>query len=428
YLTKVDTIAIDDLLDAIAMAFRPDLQRRASRAEDNRAKKDKLTMPPWMRTNDQLRPRREGESPEEIKARGIEMLTSMFPRWEKESLLLILEVHNYVIDETITTVLRMEEEEEEESKRLNRIKTLSKESHYVPKYPIPDDFLRVPGEELDHDSESEDSIRESIDEFDPFATLSSSRTLTSADSKIAEDDGTVYGKEFDSATDDTVKTIEYQDDIPIVTPNVKMTNFIDPNATPESLQQKKTRPKSRTDNLFAQLTVIKRSKLDIVGAEDRIRHREPHRVLDCLNKASALYRNGVISNYELETLRSLILCKMQPSKMLMDSSVNMNSETITDHEWNCLVFKSKDIRQALSIRIIKTLMVSQHAEYEIRTNDLETGVVVVTRKRFRELYKLHRKLCPLSTRISSFPFPTRHSVSKKEDLRLAAERQPQLEE
>ncbi|OQR89721.1 hypothetical protein ACHHYP_06095 [Achlya hypogyna] len=434
----------DKLIDS--MAFRPGegsaSQRRKS--EDAKARVSKLQLPPWIRSSgDQLksalRKRSDStcslESREEIKSRSVAMLKSIFPSWEEGSLVTILEAHEYVIDETITTVLRMEEEEEAASKRQSFLEPM-RERKYIPKHPLPDDFLRVPG--YNHcdecDADQDDAGRESMDDFD----MSSSRTLLSMDSTIAEDDGTVYGKEFQRAEgeDDEDKTAPATPSevlacllsSPHATQAPTLQTFVDPNATPEVLQQKKTRPKSRTDTLFSQLTVIKRSKLDIVGAEDRIRHREPHRVLDCLSKASVLYRNGLISNHELEALRSLILSKMQPSKLLLDSTVNMGAETITDHQWNCYVLKCKGLRQALSIRIIKTLVVGQHTEYEIRTNDLETGVVVVTRKRFRELYKLHRKLSPLSTRVSSFPFPTRHAVAKKEDWRLATQRQPQLEE
>ncbi|KDO27983.1 hypothetical protein SPRG_07260 [Saprolegnia parasitica CBS 223.65] len=424
-------LAIDQIESLLSMAFRPgEARRMMTKAEEAKAKA-KLLLPPWMRSSSDhvksaMRKRTESmsastESREAIIARCLAMLTSIFPSWEEDSLRTILEAHEYVIDDTITTVLRMEEEEEEASKRLSFYEP-PKHLRYTPKHPIPDDFLRVPGylePEGDGDTDADDAGRESIDDFD----MASSRTLLPLTSTIAEDDGTIYGKEFAGATsaDDEAKLPP-----PTDAPEARVA-FVDPNANPEVLQQKKTRPKSRTDTLFSQLTVIKRSKLDIVGAEDRIRTREPHRVLDCLSKASVLYRNGLISSIELETLRSLILRKMQPTKMLMDTSVNMNAETITDHEWNGLVLKAKGLRQALSIRIIKTFLVGQHTEYEIRTNDLETGVVVVTRKRFRELHKLHRKLSPLSARVSAFPFPTRHTVSKKEDWRLASQRQPLLE-
>ncbi|RHZ10607.1 hypothetical protein DYB31_004065 [Aphanomyces astaci] len=67
-------------------------------------------------------------------------------------------------------------------------------------------------------------------------------------------------------------------------------------------------------------------------------------------------------------------------------------------------------------------------EYEIRTSDLETGVVVFTRRRFKEFHKFHRKLTALTTRVNGFPFPSRQTgLGKKEDPRVAAQRQPALE-
>uniref|UniRef100_A0AAV1UKJ1 Uncharacterized protein n=1 Tax=Peronospora matthiolae TaxID=2874970 RepID=A0AAV1UKJ1_9STRA len=100
----------------------------------------------------------------------------------------------------------------------------------------------------------------------------------------------------------------------------------------------------------AHIDVIKKSKLNLFEAEERIRHREPHLVFGLLSKASEIYRSGVISSHELDCLRSMILSRIQPTKMLMDMTMKMNS-MMSDHEWHLLILKAKGIRHALCIRI-----------------------------------------------------------------------------
>ncbi|ETM30864.1 hypothetical protein L914_21459 [Phytophthora nicotianae] len=97
---------------------------------------------------------------------------------------------------------------------------------------------------------------------------------------------------------------------------------------------------------------------------------------------------------------------------------------ISDHEWHLLILKTKGIRHALCIRIFreesKPARNSGHMEYIVRVVDVESGVVWFTRKRFRELYKLHRKLTRLSGQMNECVFPTRR-------ISFAYDRAPALE-
>ncbi|CAK4083208.1 unnamed protein product [Aphanomyces euteiches] len=343
--------------------------------------------------------------------RRLDVLTSIFPSWEESTLQLILEAHQYSLDNAITSILHMEAETEYE----NMVRMSSSQARLQParqaKNPLPDDFLRVPGYREASDSvyivEGDEADIDDVDGTAPMDVLKRSDS-----SMIAHDDGTLYGRELE----ETSRAVEVPLAVPVNT---------QPTISIEERRRRMSRPNSRTDSIFAKLTVIKRSKLDIVSAEDRIRTREPHRLLDCLNKASLLYRDGIIASDELENLRSMIITRMQPTK---HDGLVANVQTITDHQWNCLVLKCKGLRQALSIRIIKATTSSQHTEYDIRTSDLETGVVVFTRRRFKEFHKFHRKLSALATRVNAFPFPSRQTgLPKKEDLRIASQRQPALE-
>lgn len=133
-------------------------------------------------------------------------------------------------------------------------------------------------------------------------------------STLAEDDGTLYGKEF-SMDDEDMK----EDDAPPVfnTPGY-IANY---KLVADSMNQKfipvelRNEPSSIFDT--AHIDVIKRSKLNLSEAENRIRHREPHLVFELLSKASEIYRNGVISSHELDLLRSMIVKRIQPTKMVL---------------------------------------------------------------------------------------------------------------
>lgn len=133
-------------------------------------------------------------------------------------------------------------------------------------------------------------------------------------STLAEDDGTLYGKEF-SVDDEDMK----EDDAlpPVFNSSGNIANY---KLVADSMNQKfipvelRNEPSSIFDT--AHIDVIKRSKLNLSEAENRIRHREPHLVFELLSKASEIYRNGVISSHELDLLRSMIVNRIQPTKMV----------------------------------------------------------------------------------------------------------------
>lgn len=136
-------------------------------------------------------------------------------------------------------------------------------------------------------------------------------------SSLAEDDGTLYGKEF-SVDDEDMK----EDGAPPVF-NSSGNNIASYKLVADSMNQKfipvelRNEPSSIFDT--AHIDVIKRSKLNLSEAENRIRHREPHLVFELLSKASEIYRNGVISSHELDMLRSMIVNRIQPTKMVRGS-------------------------------------------------------------------------------------------------------------
>ncbi|KAF0686290.1 Aste57867_21896 [Aphanomyces stellatus] len=425
----------------------PNLRLDSSRGSNSKAATMSNILPPWLRDiGDVIKSKKKElmqhaatvayppngttEPNPEVVTRSVELLRGIFPQWDESTLRLILEAHECDLDETISTVLRMEAETESENKkRMSSGKSLLRPM-FKPKNPLPDDFLRVPG--YQQASAAEDADDFDVDVYEVDATsMSMEKHLES--STIAHDDGTLYGREFE----ETPRAEEVPLAIPVVAED----------AVSGEVHRRRmlNRPNSRTDSIFAKLTVIKRSKLDIVSAEDRIRTREPHRLLDCLTKASVLYRNGLINSSELENLRSMILTRMQPTKLVrhpfspfgiddcfkvMDAAASVNSQTITDHQWNCLVLKCKDIRLALSIRIIKTTILGQHTVVNMKSERAIWRLAlsclrVGGSKNFTN--STARQLSALTTRINAFPFPSRQKVSKKDDWRLAAQRQPVLE-
>ncbi|ETP27729.1 hypothetical protein F442_22992 [Phytophthora nicotianae P10297] len=227
-----------------------------------------------------------------------------------------------------------------------------------------------------------------------------------SNSTLAEDNGTLFGKEFD---DDTASTDE------VITPVLDYAAILAKQKMVDDSMNQKFLPvelRHERSSIFdiAHIDVIKKCKLDLSEAEKCIRHREPHLVFELLSKVSEIYRSGVISSQEVDYLCSTILYRIQPTKMLMDMTMNKNG-MISDHEWHLLILKTKGIRHALCIRIFreesKPARNSGHMEYIVRVVDVEIGVVWFTRKRFRELYKLHRKLTRLPGQMNECVFPTR---------------------
>ncbi|ETO62325.1 hypothetical protein F444_19750 [Phytophthora nicotianae P1976] len=240
-----------------------------------------------------------------------------------------------------------------------------------------------------------------------------------SNSTLAEDNGTLFGKEFD---DDTASTDE------VITPVLDYAAILAKQKMVDDSMNQKFLPvelRHERSSIFdiAHIDVIKKCKLDLSEAEKCIRHREPHLVFELLSKVSEIYRSGVISSQEVDYLCSTILYRIQPTKMLMDMTMNKNG-MISDHEWHLLILKTKGIRHALCIRIFreesKPARNSGHMEYIVRVVDVESGVVWFTRKRFRELYKLHRKLTRLSGQMNECVFPTRR-------ISFAYDRAPALE-
>lgn len=132
-------------------------------------------------------------------------------------------------------------------------------------------------------------------------------------SNLHEDDGTLYGKEFSVDGDD----MKESDTVPVFD---GVANLANNKLVADSMNQKfipvelRNGPSSILDT--SHIDVIKRSKLNLSEAENRIRHREPHLVFELLSKASEFYRNGLISSHELDHLRSMIVKRIQPSKMV----------------------------------------------------------------------------------------------------------------
>ncbi|RLN86509.1 hypothetical protein BBJ28_00024675, partial [Nothophytophthora sp. Chile5] len=390
-------------------------------------------------------------------ARGVEILHSIFPKWESETLQVVLEVNGFIMEDTITAVLAMEAAEGAASGSSGTsVGATASDGDRISlpvKNPLPNDFLRLPdddesgapkyaqseeglAEEEEEDEEDEEECEESekeeceLEEKNEAVMMPDATDETRSDrsnSTLAEDDGTLYGKEFDN---DDVSTDE------VVTPVLDDAAMrANQKIVADSMNQKFIPVELRNDrsSIFdiAHIAVIKQSKLNLSEAENRIRHREPHLVFELLSKASEIYRSGVISSQELDYLRSMILSKIQPTKMvrLMDMTMNMDG-MISDHEWHLLILKAKGIRHALSIRIFREESKPARSNghmYIVRVVDVESGVVWFTRKRFRELYKLHRKLSRLSGRVNECEFPTRRGHGRNSPNRLAYDRAPVLE-
>lgn len=78
-------------------------------------------------------------------ARGVEILHSIFPKWEPMSLQIVLEANEFVMEDTITAVLNMEEAEDANAQGDSAARDSGGDSGrgFPVKNPLPDDFLRV---------------------------------------------------------------------------------------------------------------------------------------------------------------------------------------------------------------------------------------------------------------------------------------------
>uniref|UniRef100_H3GXL1 VPS9 domain-containing protein n=1 Tax=Phytophthora ramorum TaxID=164328 RepID=H3GXL1_PHYRM len=312
-------------------------------------------------------------------ARGVEILHSIFPKWESETLQVVLEANGFIMEDTITAVLDMEQAEDAEAEEGPE----PGRTNWPVKNPLADDFLRLPDEVkyaqseegLAEEEECDESEKEEMEDKSDVVSMSDTAEDIRSDrsnSTLAEDDGTLYGKEFDDDSASTDEVITPVLDDAAMRANQKI--------VADSMNQKFLPAELRNErsSIFdiAHIDVIKKSKLDLSEAEKRIRHREPHLVFELLSKASEIYRSGVISSQELDYLRSMILSRIQPTKMVrvvwLDICGCLNVRGVLKLT-ACSVDRSGD-------------------EYIVRVVDVESGVVWFTRKRFRELHKLHRKL------------------------------------
>lgn len=194
---------------------------------------------------------------------------------------------------------------------------------------------RRKGDEEDEDEEEEE---EACDDSERDDDLESKCETAEGDdirserstSTLAEDDGTTYGKEFSEAGDSS------NDEV--VTPVLnEATVLANQKIVSDAMNQKFIPVELRNErsSIFdiAHIDVIKHSKLNLSEAENRIRHREPHLVFELLSKASEIYRAGIISSQELDFLRTMVLARIQPSKMvrLLLSVQNLGVPAVLTH-------------------------------------------------------------------------------------------------
>ncbi|ETL31957.1 hypothetical protein L916_15383, partial [Phytophthora nicotianae] len=75
-------------------------------------------------------------------ARGVEILHSMFPKWEEETLQVVLEANGFIMEDTITAVLNMEKAEDTTKGSGEVSRDTADRTNWPVKNPLPDDFLR----------------------------------------------------------------------------------------------------------------------------------------------------------------------------------------------------------------------------------------------------------------------------------------------
>lgn len=82
-------------------------------------------------------------TPEAI-VRGVEILRSIFPKWDAEPLQALLEINGYIMEETISAILRMEADDAAAATPTTDSSSNGGGVLSFPiKNPLPDDFLRV---------------------------------------------------------------------------------------------------------------------------------------------------------------------------------------------------------------------------------------------------------------------------------------------
>lgn len=81
-------------------------------------------------------------APEAI-ARGVEILKSIFPKWDTEPLQALLEFNDYIMEEAISAILKMEAADESANEAKADDDATNGALNFPIKNPLPDDFLRV---------------------------------------------------------------------------------------------------------------------------------------------------------------------------------------------------------------------------------------------------------------------------------------------
>lgn len=190
-------------------------------------------------------------------------------------------------------------------------------------------------EECEEASEQGDIEPTSAKESDDAASVEAPKQeeqQPARSSALAEDDGTLYGKEFsleDTELNEEEKAPLFGDAAMLASQKI-VADSMNQKFIPEELRQERA-------NILdtAHIDVIRASKLDLDEAENRIRHREPHLVFELLSKASEIYRHGVLSGHELDALRSMIVGRIQPSRMV--SRLCSGASSLVAFSW-CFVF------------------------------------------------------------------------------------------
>ncbi len=86
-------------------------------------------------------PRRQPEPSAEAIQRGVDILKSIFPKWERIALQMMLEANGYIMEPTITAILNMDEVDGESQGEPEELDSNS--DLYPIKHALPVDFLQV---------------------------------------------------------------------------------------------------------------------------------------------------------------------------------------------------------------------------------------------------------------------------------------------
>lgn len=88
-------------------------------------------------------PKRKATPTPEAIARGVEILKSIFPKWDTEPLQALLEFNDYIMEEAISAILKMEAADESANEAKADDEAANGALNFPIKNPLADDFLRV---------------------------------------------------------------------------------------------------------------------------------------------------------------------------------------------------------------------------------------------------------------------------------------------